>query len=296
MDASQAIADAGCDYLRLTIPPGNPGFSEALAVFQEGIQTDADKGHIAKICHLQGYHGTICGGYFCGLRADGMMCQVSGADSNSVIHKLRGVELECNVPRCDVQVTLNARKTQIPTAAKLRIKLRDAERRDPRKVHRNTALYETKKKADTLYIGARSSDAFLRFYNASAVHPESYPADHYRFEKQAGKRTAETIFSSLRRSDSLTHCATSFVIGHLMSIGLTFDWFGDEVPIMPANQYRKTDADRKLDWMAGPVCATFWWLIKRGHVRELERRLHLAPGTLPDGAGHEQSDEEVTQE
>lgn len=288
-----AIADAGCDYLRLTFQPGNAGFSESLSLWQESIQTEADAGHTPRTTTLQGYHGLLCGGYFTGQREDGLMCQVSGAASNNVIARLRGVEMECNVPRCDVQVTPNGDRTYVPTAAEIKDRLREAERASQRGITRKTALYEAKDHADTLYIGARASGSFLRVYNATAVHPQSYPPNCWRFEVEAHKREAPTIFASLRRCESVTHCAASHVIGHCMSLGLAFDWFGDEVPIMPAKQYRKTDAERRLNWMESHVRKTFWWLINNGYSRELERRLHLPPGTLPDGDQDGEDPEEV---
>lgn len=78
-----------------------------------------------------------------------------------------------------------------------------------------------------------------------------------------------------------------------MSIGLSFDWYGAEVPTMPATQYRKTDAERRLHWIEFHVKRTFWWLIQHGYSRALEKALDLAPGTLPDGGFSADQQKEV---
>lgn len=259
-----SIVDAGVDYLRLTGKPGS-GLNGVVTVWEFLQRTLTDEGHKLHPWSWQGYKGTKVGAYCYGSRDDGMIFQASGAAANNAMQAMKGVDFLGNVARLDAQATITHQAETRETTEQLFDRCRvegievEAERR------RNLALHRQRNHKDTLYVGSRNSLAYLCVYDAAHVHPDRYRSPARRFECRYANEAARDRYTHFQQTGSVTCTAASLVIGHLMSINLRREWFGDIPPIAPMTYYKPKDDEKSLIWIENFVAKTVKYLISKGH-------------------------------
>jgi hypothetical protein len=263
-----AIIDAGLDYLRLTVKPGEKGFVESQNIWTLYTEQEQAKGHKAQLISLQGYRGVQCGSLFHGGREADMMFQVSGALSNSIFETMREVEFRGNVPRLDAQATIDREKAQAKSVQQLRGFLKRRIDGGKTRAVRTLALFENRASEDTLYIGSRNSSSSLRIYNAGAVHPERYSKQAQRYEGEFHNKASKQAWNYFRACANVSSCAKQVVVGKLQSVGIKERWHMDIPPIQPASGTKKTNDEKRLAWFYDQVRVSLLDLVDRGKSAE----------------------------
>jgi hypothetical protein len=262
------IVDAGIDYLRVTIQPGQnlrPWLHEWKGLIDDSV-FDC---HKTKPWKWQGYEGTECNGFYYGGREDGFLFEARGSAANVAFQRTKNLELVGNVPRLDVKVDTQGTEELSDETEALFDYLRVPKHEGQAKRDRSLAIQRPRGGADSLYCGSRNSGSYLCIYSASAKHPDKFSEPTRRYECRYSNDTAKDRYTHCKNSASITCIATSLVIGHLMSIGLERPWFKDTPPIAPMRHYTPTDDEKSLKWIESHVAGTIRRLIRNGHGEEL---------------------------
>ncbi len=292
------IVDAGVDYLRISVKPGQslrPILERWHGLFDEA----KSQGHDIVKSRFLDYRGTSCAGMKILTREDGMLFEAQGAVSNLAFAAMKGVEFDGNIPRLDAHATVRGTQRTCPQPERVF----DALRRHQAHVASfrgvNLELRRPAKTGHTCYIGSRNSSSFVRVYDAGAVHSDRYPAGTVRWELETHNATARDAYTTFQNAASVPCCATSLVMGKLMSWKIHQPWFTAEPPIYPMSGYKKTDDQRKLMNIERAMVGSFRYLMNRGYDETLAEilgvvSLELKPEfSKADHLGIAQADREV---
>lgn len=135
----------------------------------------------------------------------------------------------------------------------------------------------------TTYLGKRASDTFMRLYDKGAEsraqgddgEARQY-ADSWRYELELKGEYAERTAAQLFRSGDEPAFTKMHLWRYLTDHGITPPFDVDAPTVKLAQLRRRSDRERKLDWLARQVRPTVAWLAENGDSGSVLAALGLA--------------------
>jgi DNA relaxase NicK len=215
---------------------------------------------------IQGYKGSRCGKVFVGrLTGQGTLLTASGAAAHWLVSK-SGMEPD-NVSRLDVQTTFWQEKENVQLVKQVAEKsaaARVGAKGRPWRVQLRGGFGE----GDTAYLGARTSDSFLRCYDKGRESGEAFYNKAIRYEAEYKRDTALRAYHHLMVRgasgfDCFNICALSFRARGVELPNLR----PLSAPIAPRRDDVEDDIERRLDWLRIQVGPTVERLLTEGVSR-----------------------------
>jgi len=226
-------------------------------------------GNTYKRRSLLGFDGWESGGCFVGSNEQRHYAQFAGKYANDAYHFCE--HPKAHISRVDIQVTVKYSEELI----------KEGRYQYARAIHHNKSLPEHKRRrihlyagsdgADTVYVGAPSSDMRGRVYNKAKQSNEQTYERSWRYEVVYRNEYANGVFRRLINEASE---APHFILQEVSSwyaqrgINILGLGSGQQNTITPINT-PKTDAGRKLEWIKSQVVPTIRKLAELGYAEEL---------------------------
>jgi DNA relaxase NicK len=257
LQGEHAIVSAGVDWLTCTAPRRDeekPLYMLAL----ELIESEKAAGNEVKKFSLAGYHGYGSGGARYGVRQDSVILQLSGECARSQWRRAK--EQARNVSRLDVQVTVAFESPQpyiIKTLHNDSLQHKSVNGRPS-----NRTLITSTMTGDTLMIGKRQSDVYLRAYD-KGIESKCAPVGvllryEAEFKRERCARTAARLSTC---EDEATHSAalihTAFVRQGVRVASETRQWQWDSLSLP------RSSTEQKLLWLRSAVRPSIAFLLSR---------------------------------
>lgn len=274
-------ATAGVDWLTATCQDKQLAFRlESLA--DEAATRLATRGMLTDHWQWRGYRGWKIGGLKWGKREDGVICIISGEAARAgwceVMH------FATNITRIDLALTFYLEKPY-PQLANIIYEYLLAVKESREALTRmHFSWIVNHQRAETLYVGSRSSDQFGRVYDKGLESAcASEPGYIWRYEielkQERAKKVADGLYSHYMKDCDVTKRIAS-TVNH---------WFESRYVPVAGDHYatpyemevsaRVTDADAKLNWLSRQVSPTVSKLFAAGVARErVEEALGLLKG------------------
>lgn len=266
--------DAGIDYLRLTYAATGEELDNVAGRYADAVrwvlQRAGDPSTPTGWAAL-GYAGAQNGPASWGTRPDGAILQVSG----TLAHELFLCDLpRTNVPRMDIQVTTWGEIS--PEAIPGRVaKQSDAARQGANGRPWKITFIDGYGAGDTVYLGSRTSDTYVRVYDKGAEKGDTMYAGSVRYEIELKNEVACAAYSSLLQQEAtIDRAIAAMVGGYLSHRGVALPhWIqvaGTAVPSRPRHTYA---AERTLEWLSKGVRPSIVRLLKAGYSYEMLHRI-----------------------
>lgn len=203
------LIDAGIDYLRVT-SNDNFRWSKMYGYYLAVAMADSRLGFSACSAGMFGFVGEKARHAFWGTKQDWQLVQVSGrAAKNGLRMAMSGIQ--CS--RLDIQVTFRVRDATV--AEEIRSVYEKACAM-PHPGHRppDVKLIEHRHKAQTVYIGSRASDIYLRVYDKYEESKDQEYKGCIRFEVELKGRASKAAWKKV----STEGLGTGFLVKLLVDI------------------------------------------------------------------------------
>lgn len=265
-----ALTSAGCDWLTATarrVAANEPFHELGMMLLEE----EAESGNDIRQWKWMGYHGRATNSLRVGVRRDSWLLSLSSEVARS--HWREVYALADNVSRLDVQATVELDQAHPSIVRELHGEATAQRRRTGRPT--NYTLLSSTISGDTLYVGQRSSDRYLRCYD-KGVESRCAPAGKLlRYECEFKRGPARAVASSMYQSPEDTAYATGVISEHFLRRGLRVPSSCEEGR-WDASSLTPADVDRKLLWLGRAIAPTVRFLLDRGRSQDVLRALGLA--------------------
>lgn len=262
------IDTAGVDYLTVTAKHHTVEAATIGAVFDGLKYGDSTSGVDEKPARSLGYTGSKVGTMFHGVNADGAMLRISGPLADVAARMLTWLPGTHHVTRIDYQITwryghdMDEWFTELPDA----IRASKAEPSETTKAQiRHIRSFG---KGDTVSIGARSSEVFVRVYDKSREQVTDPSEGLVRYEVELKGERARQSVERLTRSAHYEAAVVDTLSYWLERRGVPFPWGYENSYPWPEIPRPETDAERKLRWLGNHVRSTVVYLIHKGYRQQ----------------------------
>lgn len=271
LKASYSIASAGVDWLTCTAirhDEEKPLYTLAL----ELIESEKDAGNEVRKFSLAGYHGYGAGGARYGVRADSVILQLSGECAR--LNWKRAYDASRNVSRLDVQTTVAFDEAQPYIVKTLHRDALDHKSKGGRPSNRTLITSTTT--GDTLLIGKRQSDVYLRAYDKGIEQKIADAGVLLRYEAELKRERALRTAARLATSSDIESSA-------LTLIHTAFVRQGVRVPATIGKEQWDSlslalpDTSKKLLWLKSAVSPSIAFLLERVERDVILSALGLEP-------------------
>ncbi len=256
---------AGVDWVTCTLPEGADGYQEWIGKGHTLIEALGAEGNVIEYRKLQGYEGVAVGNSFVGTNEERAMAQFSGERANDAYYVLNHDKL--HVSRIDLQLTVQTEAMDINEGKRC---LRDAKHYNKdlsRYQRRRIDFWLGDEGADTLYVGAPSSERRLRIYNKEAQSEDIRYTRCWRYECVYRNDYATRLFFHLVSAYAeVTQFIVSQVAEFCRERGITIRNL-EHIVAVPLERIVKvpTDVERKLKWLEHQVKPTLRKLSEMGY-------------------------------
>lgn len=227
-----------------------------------------------------GYAGLSCGSVQLGKRHDGLLVRVTGIDAQLKAPLV--VQYASNVSRIDLASTVRLKVGQKWFAESC-----EREARRHKKKHNLVHQVELRRNTNTgntVYLGRRISDRFIRVYDKGAESKLEEFSGCWRAECQYNNKLAWSIANDAAREEWDLAWIHNVVQAELERKGVS--WFQplERAPnnLTQAPKKLPTNSSRLL-WLEAQVAPTVQRLIESGMRDEVLRALNLSEGVKPHG-------------
>lgn len=268
----EQLIETGVDYVTATAntAEGRNRFREWGA---EWLSSEVAAGNECRNWAGHGYSGLSSGSIQYGLDGDTALLRVSGAEANAKATKI--VQLATNISRLDLQSTVRLNRDTPQFAAQLERRALQFKRKHNQRWE--VQLLRNDVRGQTLYLGRRVSDRFIRVYNK---HTESALVQYercWRAEVQYGGRLANWRAKQLFETNSDATVAHELV--YLECIRRGIPWLrlpkGTGVRLKAVPVTRLSSSDEQLAWLRSQVRPTVLKLVDRGRLIDVLTALGL---------------------
>jgi hypothetical protein len=245
------LVDAGIDYLRVT-SADRERQKQMFEYFRNIAALDEHEGYAVKPGGVFGFAGRKSRHALWGVKADWALVQSTGRFAK------RGLQLALSgiqASRIDLQMTFRVSEGAVPS------EIRDAyeEACDHKGVMgrpRAVKMIEERHQPQTVYIGRRASDVFVRIYDKFEESGKEEFRDCIRFEVELKGRAAKQLWQRMT-SESLGIGFLMQLLKHILlerGIILPVDAFA----VYPEMTFKKepSSVEAKLAWMSRQVAPT----------------------------------------
>jgi DNA relaxase NicK len=215
-----------------------------------------------------GYNGQSAGGARFGVRFDTWIAVLT-----SDVARARWREVcqhAANVSRLDVQLTVAFNDAQRDIVSELHQEAINA--RGARGRRTNYTLISSTLTGDSLYIGQRSSDRYMRCYDKGLEQKIAERGKLLRYEVEFKRRVAKAVASSMIQTESEHAYVAGTVSEHFARRRVRVPINGEE-PRWDASSLTMSTTERKLRWLHSAIRPTIELLISQGRTEDVLRAL-----------------------
>ena len=209
---------------------------------------------------MAGYAGESSGRIRYGQNPTGTVVAISGALADELA--VEALSYAHNCSRIDLAVTTRHTPGDLQLAKRLAAEY-DGWRAHSRKPPTPT-LIDGRGLGDTLYLGRRTSDRYVRLYNKGLESKSAQYLDCWRLEcEYKGVTAASVAAAAAGAADRLAWVAAELRVW-LLSHGL-HPWWPDSCDrVSNRSFHRRADADSRLAWIDAQVMPSLRWLVGDG--------------------------------
>lgn len=271
-------AECGVDYLTMTWPEeirdtalSNTRTVVEWAQYQKGKKGE---GNTPKAWAWQGYSGWQCGQLSVGERYDGTILRLSGVLADKWLRD--GLPTGHNVSRIDLALTIWG---VLDRSAQIALHSHDAD------YHRKTLQsrpYEVRLidgfgAGDTLYVGSRTSQQFIRIYDKEKEQSDDkrYKGS-IRYECECKEELASTVLARCIAGGYSPSRCLSTLLGLLERRAICpLDCWGIKPTVIPNSAKPESSVESSLRWLELQVAPTIRRLVREGYEPSVLRALGL---------------------
>jgi DNA relaxase NicK len=241
-----SITDAAIDWFTATYDDKlRAQFASAKA--RQLLARAEDQGEKPAYTNRLGFIGDRVDGFFAGWRADTLMVISSGAKAHELAPFF--LNLATKVTRLDIAVTLLDSEVHRDWSKIAYNQVREAYKQyeGPLTTHRIEGTPDGR----TLYVGARSSDRFIRIYDKTAESKGEYPPRSWRWEVEYKHPRAGICSARLARDGYTTDAVLDVCRSALKDVGITLPcdgissgWVAERPKQLTTNETRLTYTTR----------------------------------------------------
>jgi hypothetical protein len=270
-----ALESAGVDWITCTQSREFPEKHLGNVAF-ELLESEESAGNVCSPWSSRGYVGYQAGGVRVGLRPDSWCVQLSASvarDNWKQVYQER-----TNLSRLDVQTTIQFETPQPYIIKTLHRDALEPHKRNGRPSERR--LISSTTKGDTLYIGRRVSQVYLRAYDKGVEQQSDEAGRLLRYEVELKGDRARQVAASIYKASS-EHEAAQALVSHLFrrehvrAPGKTLEWQWNSLSL------RKPDTTRKLAWIRSSVAPSIRFLLLHVERDEIMNALGLSSPERP---------------
>jgi len=267
----QKLVNYGVDYVTSTYNESD-GQRRIQCVGNQWLADEVGRGNECREWEGWGYRGLIAGCVQIGTRSDSTLLRVTGPLAGEKIPIIS--RWATNVSRIDFQTTV----------ALVRPSFRLAEHVErqamvhKRKHHGLTSvrLLRDSNSGNTVYLGRRVSDRFIRIYDKGAESKLPELAGCWRAEVQYNNSFALQATRELRAFDFESSWLVGRVVGELSRLGISWiEMPKGSLSVLNGPRTKYSTDNERLDWLSNQVRPSVQKLIDRGKREEVLKALGL---------------------
>ena len=262
--------DAGIDWLTVTTTQGDQTQS-LLELARELEETQLPENAIAEDWRGLGYRGRSYEGLRVGQRAGGEAILILSGDLAKRVGETYTVD-SSRVTRADFQVTVVLPEPDPLIAQRTYLeykKLTDSEKSG------RMYTYISSSTGDTLNVGKRSRNKYLRFYDKSSWFNGAPLGTYWRYEVELKKAVAKEAMRMFNEAENRHVFIGEQVWGAFEKKGIEPRFSVDNRPTSIQVGQNVTTADSKIAWLSRCVAPVVTQLIHLGYEEEVLRSLKL---------------------
>lgn len=263
------------DYLTITAKHHTQQQAAAEAVYEALKHDDVTNGLDEKPAQALGYKGQKIGTMFLGHNVDGTMFRVSGALAHTAAEMLSWIGGNHHVTRLDVQLTwafgYNCEgEAETQSSAVHTFQQTNGRRQQPAR-----RLILGYGKGDTLTIGSRTSEVFVRVYDKSREQMTDPNEGLWRYEVELKGERAQQALDMLYAAQDRQRAIFDLVDYWMRDRGVRTPWDDTTDYVPPEIGRPETDAEKKLRWLEHNVKGSVAYLVMKGHRQLVMEALGL---------------------
>jgi hypothetical protein len=270
------LESAGVDWITCTLSREFPEKNLRDIAFNL-LEAEESAGNVCSPWNVRGYVGYQAGGVCIGVRKDSWCVQLSSTVARE--HWRAAYLASTNISRLDVQTTV---RFQSPQPYIIQTLHRDAlahKTRCGRPSERRLITSSTK--GDTLYIGQRVSEVYLRAYDKGVEEKSEVRGTLLRYEAEMkGKRARQTA-SALSQVASELEASRALISTMFRRESIRVSASSDQWQLDSLSR-RVSTASRKLAWVRSSVSPSIRFLLKHYTRVEIEEALGLLSERQPE--------------
>lgn len=263
------VHSIACDYVTATVHEDR-SYNSLHSYASQLFRVEREKGNDAKPWSGSGFKGWKCGSVQISTRDKECMVRIE-SDVAALCWR-RIVELADNISRFDVQVTL---KVESGVTQRLDQHLAEASAHSAKHGYKPVVRWIREVKGGyTLYLGARESLSFGRAYDKWHKTQLDYYTGCVRYEVQYQRKLAHLVARSCAQVDSPIPRFAFLVSRFFQDRAIALE-LPENDPATYCCSRRRSDADRKLEWLRSAVRPSVLSLIALGRGEDAFRALGL---------------------
>lgn len=251
------IVDAGVDWITATANHGASIWNQQVLA-SDFLSRAETSGLPIKPEKRLGYTGRSFPGFFAGSREHGSIIIASGAFAQDAFRSIANVS--DNIPRLDIQVTVRTQNDQVHLARHGMAVLRSNSPNTRRT--KNASIIEGRETGETLTLGKRVSDTFLRLYDKGIESGRAPARTLWRYEIELKRSSADSGYRRLSDPRADQAVAQSLVFEAFDYRGLRPVFTPRQSSCTHERLYSRADHDT-LAWFETSLRITVARMIKR---------------------------------
>ncbi len=264
------LREVRVDWITCTAPQGQ------IATLIMDMAAMEQNNHVAagdrrKPWQWRSYVGEMTAEIAYGWRRDGAIVRCSGDSAHLLCPLL--VQSGARVTRIDLAVTAQADRDVEAYAETLydALVIGNETNRHPN----HLSLIRTNGSGQTLYVGQRAADVYLRLYDKWRESGYTYPAHSWRWEVEYKHRVASHVANAVATDSDRQGTITAIVASEYDRRGIRPPWepYSRRVPTSVGD--RERDAERCYRWLRETVAPALDWLQYYYSYGDLVRQLGI---------------------
>lgn len=270
MDHTITVIESQLDWLTCS----NNGTRDAplfRAMGSKLCEAEADIGGLTSPFKLHNFRGFRVGRAAFGTHGDHSIIAVSGDLADRAFTSL--YPLATNVSRVDAAVTVRVEPWDVDIGRQAYDATRGLWYVDRRRS--KPVAFESPAGFTTCYVGARTSETYLRLYDKWGESKDEHYRHCWRYEVESKSSVAASLaLACARNTDRPTFCQ-GYVYDAFDRRGIEPWWSLDSQRVLCRGFRRRADTDRKLAWLRSAVAPSVAKLAKLGLHDEIRAALGL---------------------
>jgi len=253
------------DYLTITAKHETQEQAACESVYESIKYDEVTTGLDEKPARAMGYTGQKVGTMFLGVSPQGTMFRASGELAQVAAKMFAWIGGNHHVTRIDFQLTWQTARDLSNYAEVQCETVRTAQKQSALKVPPQVRLISSFGKGDTLTLGARSSEVFVRLYDKTREMKLDAAPWLWRFEVELkGERALQAmrLFVSRNADNEVIHQVVDYWCRDRL---LDVPWQPTTPLSWPEVGRPETDAEKKLRWLENNVRSSVQYLVNKGH-------------------------------